>query len=498
MSMLFFLNRPEQYKIQDLLLIGILYIIYNHYLTIYEWFTFYQHKLFLISNKSIKFSFIISNIYEQQIELLHITDATRAVLWMFNNDDDVKRQFKSTIELQNSRFFISRLDENDPKDIYDRNTPFNIPSDNYAYTLKNGLQISFLIIQLKDESKIGNIVYKKEYTISISSMTKKHNEIQEIITNNYKDYINWVKSQQQEKKYIFYNYYDVIKKEFIPNCWDCYKFESTKTFNNMFFEHKNELIERLNSYKNDIEIYKKLGIPHSLGLLLHGEPGCGKTSAIKAIANYMNRHIININIKHYKTIQELRNLFLNNALTAYPNITKNKRIYVFEEIDCSTDDIDSNPFLSRSEKTKSANISYDFELFKQIKNEIIDENTDDSKPDISKFNIMNRKNITTGEILELLDGISECDDRIIIFTTNHPELLDKAFMRPGRIDMFLEFKKLRRVDIDDLYNLWFGKRIEQKLLNKIKDYTISQAEMGKMCFQYKKKPSKIIDELLKL
>jgi hypothetical protein len=56
-------------------------------------------------------------------------------------------------------------------------------------------------------------------------------------------------------------------------------------------------------------------------------------------------------------------------------------------------------------------------------------------------------------------------------------------MRPGRIDMSIEFKKLRRVDINNLYKLWFGKDIGEKALNKIKDYTISQAEFGKLCFE---------------
>ena len=39
--------------------------------------------------------------------------------------------------------------------------------------------------------------------------------------------------------------------------------------------------------------YVENGIPYMFGLLLHGEPGCGKTSTIKAIANMTQRHIGN-------------------------------------------------------------------------------------------------------------------------------------------------------------------------------------------------------------
>jgi len=56
-----------------------------------------------------------------------------------------------------------------------------------------------------------------------------------------------------------------------------------------------------------------------------------------------------------------------------------------------------------------------------------------------------------------------------------------------------------------LYNLWFGcnpgpgpGKIEEKFLKQIKDYVITQAEMGKLCFQYNKNPQSIIDEIIRL
>ena len=108
-----------------------------------------------------------------------------------------------------------------------------------------------------------------------------------------------------------------------------------------------------------------------------------------------------------------------------------------------------------------------------------------------------KRNIKLGEILELLDGISETDDRVIIFTTNYPEKLDKALIRPGRIDMMIEFKKLRRVDVRDNFKQWFGYDIPKDKLLKIKDNCITQAEFGKLCFENRTNPNKIIDILVK-
>jgi SpoVK/Ycf46/Vps4 family AAA+-type ATPase len=210
---------------------------------------------------------------------------------------------------------------------------------------------------------------------------------------------------------------------------------------------------------------------------------------IKAIANYMNRHIININIKHFDSIDYLRSVFMDDNIITL-EAGRNKRIYVFEEIDCAVDDMKNNPFLSRElvqqqlKETKKDTLSTD-DIIKAVS-----EGKDTDKN-------IKPSTITTGEVLELLDGVGETDDRVIIFTTNHPEMLDKAFLRPGRIDLNLEFKKLRKVDVDDLYHLWFKTRIPMECLNKMKDYTLSQAEMGQLCFTHKKHPERIIEELLK-
>lgn len=45
--------------------------------------------------------------------------------------------------------------------------------------------------------------------------------------------------------------------------------------------------------------------------------------------------------------------------------------------------------------------------------------------------------MTLSDILNVLDGIHEPQGRIIVMTTNHPDALDPALIRPGRFDLHL-------------------------------------------------------------
>ena len=255
-----------------------------------------------------------------------------------------------------------------------------------------------------------------------------------------------------------------------------YKFYTNKTFNNLFFDGKDVIIKRIDNYLNNQNKYINLGIPYTLGFLFYGIPGTGKTSCIKAIANYTNRSIISVNMKHVNKLEDLVHLFNNSYINAF-EIKPEKRIYVFEEIDCY-DCFQSRDIIKKEEEEKVIEIV-----------EVL--NT------INKKKKTEKEKITLGQILELLDGIMESKDRICIFTTNHLEKIDKALLRPGRIDMIVEFKKLRKYDISSLFKLWFDKEIPEKDLKNIKDYCITQADFGKLCFENLNNPRNVINNLIK-
>jgi hypothetical protein len=122
------------------------------------------------------------------------------------------------------------------------------------------------------------------------------------------------------------------------------KFVTTRTFENVFFEQRTQVRDRVKFFLEHRDWYEKKGIPYTLGFMFHGPPGTGKTSSIKAIANAGRRHIVNIQLSEVKTKQQLQHLFFNDELYVFNGVNTEKytipiaeRLYVIEDIDAMGD-----------------------------------------------------------------------------------------------------------------------------------------------------------------
>ena len=59
--------------------------------------------------------------------------------------------------------------------------------------------------------------------------------------------------------------------------------------------------------------------------------------------------------------------------------------------------------------------------------------------------------VTLSGILNAIDGASAPTGHLLIMTTNHPENLDDALIRPGRVDFIVEFSYATREQIRDVF-----------------------------------------------
>ena len=124
------------------------------------------------------------------------------------------------------------------------------------------------------------------------------------------------------------------------------QFQTNRKFSNLFGEDIDIIRNRVNFFCKNRKWYDEKGIPYTLGLLLSGAPGTGKTSTIKCLANETNRHICNINLNNDMTKTQLENLFFNENLSVINPILGqtetyciplDQRIYVLEDVDCQND-----------------------------------------------------------------------------------------------------------------------------------------------------------------
>ena len=422
-------------------------------------------------------------------------------------------------------------------------------------------------------------------------------------------------------------------------------FITNRDLNNVFFEQKLEVQTRLNIFLNHKEWYDTRGIPYTLGFLLHGTPGTGKTSTIKAIANKTHRHIININLNKIKSKTQLKQLFYDDKLWVMEKrdvgenlesyiIPIEKRLYVMEDIDAvkdsffmrrdlkeklqqeqdeedaedddsdkddndknnnnlrsnskknnnsilnqyineiknrpenheinnpdqqhfqheqlenndmflpanelssgvdlndandlispiykkkqDTKDKDKNIKMTRSINTRNKNskskddTKEDFNLMRALKgdNKKEQNNKDKDKDKDKDKNKKDKKDkkdeededdsddddeLDLSSILNILDGTLETPGRMIIITSNYPEKLDQALIRPGRIDLILEFKKANHMILAEMYQCFFEKIPPMDTIKQIVEYQWSPAEVAQIMFKNFNSSEQALNDLI--
>ena len=166
-------------------------------------------------------------------------------------------------------------------------------------------------------------------------------------------------------------------------------------------------VRELTKFRDSREAMLAAGIPHKLTMLLHGSPGSGKTSLIRALGTEFHYDVYSLNLGGLFNPTEL--------VKAFSTVPK-RSILLLEEID------NSHWVSARAgmaDKTAASSKA-------------------DNEDALARERDSMRADGGLSTLLNLLDGVVALDELIIICTTNCAEILDKALVRAGRIDFVVE------------------------------------------------------------
>lgn len=219
---------------------------------------------------------------------------------------------------------------------------------------------------------------------------------------------------------------------------------------------KKKLMTCLNNFHLRKDIMEDLDIQNKFGFILYGEPGCGKTTTIMAIASYLKKDIYYVNLNTVKTNEALSLVFDYVA-----KCCSNNGIIIFEDIDATC------PIVLAREYT----------LFGNEKTHIKELNVNDLIE-------LNSQELTLEYFLNILQGVLTQDGIIYGVTTNHYDKLDKAFVRDGRFDVKINMTLCDHYQIKKIFEDFIKREIDNDVLQKIPEYTFTPVSIIMRCSEF--------------
>lgn len=344
---------------------------------------------------------------------------------------------------------------------------------------------------VKKENTEENHVLTKKYIYKLSKKGKENiHSLHSFLEKLVQEYTNEILNKSTQMVF-HYERQMRDEDEQILTLFKEIPFKTNKKFDNIFFDGKSEFIEYISHFslkKDPIEReivkkkYEKAGIPYKSIILLHGAPGCGKSSLIKATIDYTGRHCILVSWSKIRTCNDFASLFRPLKINQKTYFS-NELVIVFEDFDANDSNVIKKRKNVKNNDEKRENEESDSDastIGESIKNKIL--NDFKITPVPQKI----EDEITLEFILNVLDGIIELYDIIVFFTTNDINIIDPALKRTGRVDRIIKMEKANRKNIKEMlahrYDLSENEiKNYDNEINVIPEYEISYSDISQIC-----------------
>jgi chaperone BCS1 len=165
---------------------------------------------------------------------------------------------------------------------------------------------------------------------------------------------------------------------------------------------KEAVVGDLRKFFASRERYEALGIPWRRGYLLYGAPGTGKTSLVTALASELSLNVCVLSLASPNVTDEK----IGSLLSSVPR----RSVILIEDVDAF--------FQQRSKADAQVKVSY------------------------SGF-------------INALDGVAAHEGSVVFLTTNHPDRIDEAAIRSGRVDFRMELSLCDRDQLERMFLKFF-------------------------------------------
>jgi len=173
-------------------------------------------------------------------------------------------------------------------------------------------------------------------------------------------------------------------------CWDGWRQTTIvphRSLDSVVLPEIRDIMTDIELFLEGKELYTSLGIPWHRGYLFYGIPGSGKTSLVKALAHHFKRDLYVFDLAS-KALTDDKMLSLMGCVPETGFV-------LIEDVDCV--------FPNRKKTAEDVN------------------------------------SLTMTGLLNALDGIRTPEGCLLFLTTNCVDTIDAALLRPGRVDLKVEF-----------------------------------------------------------
>lgn len=366
------------------------------------------------------------------------------------------------------------------------------PSHSHRICIHPELDIYIELVQEKEvqeESKEKQIQASssKQLTFRLTKPGKAHlSVLSKFVESCVTSYLADLEDKQ--KKQAIYEYERSRKDDDgrLSLCFQESPFHSNKTFDNLFIENKEAIVKSIREFskynpeKPAVEArYKRQGIPYKRTYLLHGPPGTGKSSLIKAFLNETGRHCVMIPWSRIKTASEFTHL----CRTHHKKLTQKDVILVFEDFDAnSSKTVKARDAFKAPDPKDTENKHKDNENKHNENENNVVQNAIETMVKMTTLPLEKEDEFTLECVLNTLDGVHELYDAVIVFTTNDIGSLDPAFLRPGRIDQIVHMDLAGPSIIQEMVEHFFQETSE-KVWNIHPECRVAPAHIQEICIR---------------